>query len=443
MFRMKNGLRNLVLSVVASASVLLLASDILADTFKMKDGRTIECEVVREEDTFWVVKLASGQTEYLDKADVREVIRTAPAKPAETKPAEAKPEAAKPADSAQKKDEPAKTTPPASTAAPSKDGAKRPRSIDGVSRVAVLNFGPPSAWQGKIDSTVGIQINAKAWKDAIPLLEKDKVDVVVVRVNSGGGYLLELTRFHDVFENEYKKRFRTVAWIESAISAACMSPWVIEEWYFMPEGNAGACTGWFGNLQMMQGPELLEVLYQMEKVSALGRHAKEIMRSMQIVEPLSCNIDANNNVTWFQDETGKYLVNPAGEILTFNARDAVKYGFAKGIAATEEELVKVMGLNEVEFVGKAATKYIDDNMKKNDEADKTWQDVLRKYLVAVNGAVALQGEQNRDRRLIEVGVAKRHLNKLEDLLKVNPLLSGQLRPGWMQEQRELLKQLAQ
>ncbi len=65
-------------------------------------------------------------------------------------------------------------------------------------------------------------------------------------------------------------------------------------------------------------------------------------------------------------------------------------------------------------------------MRKNDEAEKTWQDVARKYEIAIRGAIALQGEQNRDRRLMEVGVAKRHLAKLEDLLKINP---NPLRPA--------------
>ncbi len=75
---------------------------------------------------------------------------------------------------------------------------------------------------------MGIQINAKAWRDAIPLLEKDNTDVVVVRINSGGGYLSELEKFPRGLPDDYKRRWRTVTWVESAISAACMSPWVIE-----------------------------------------------------------------------------------------------------------------------------------------------------------------------------------------------------------------------
>src|SRR5690606_38032767 len=137
------------------------------------------------------------------------------------------------------------------------------KSAPGVRRIAILNFGPPSSWQNEVDSTVGIQISADAWKRAVPLLEKDNVTDVIVRINSGGGLLAELGKFNEVYEKEYKPRFRTVAWIESAISCAAMSPWVLEEFYFLPEGNIGACTGWSGRLSAVKGLELEMVLLQM------------------------------------------------------------------------------------------------------------------------------------------------------------------------------------
>jgi GxxExxY protein len=59
----------------------------------------------------------------------------------------------------------------------------------------LLNFGAPSCWQGKIESGVGDVITAKAFREAIPLLEKDGVTDVVIRINSGGGLGLEVERF--------------------------------------------------------------------------------------------------------------------------------------------------------------------------------------------------------------------------------------------------------
>lgn len=429
--------KTLALGLVASAAVLLAAHTALADKILLKNGDTIVCEIIKEEADWYVVKV-DGRTEYIEKANVRTVTRDekpAEAKPAETKPAEVKPVEVKPEEK-----KPEEKKPDAATLSGAKKPEAKARAVSGATRVAILNFGPPSSWQGKIDNTVGIQINAKAWREAIPLLEKDNVDVVVVRINSGGGYLAELEKFHEVFQNEYKRKFRVVAWVESAISAAAMSPWVIEEFYMMPEGNIGACTGWFGNLQAVKGVELLEVLHMMERVSKLGKRDPKIMRAMQIQEPLSCNIDTETgNVTWFQDNSGQYLVNKGNEILTLNSRDAVKFKFAKAVAATPDELAKAMNINEVEWAGQQAIAYIDKNMRENDRADKKWQEIAEKYIIAISAAAQLP---DRERRLVEVGVARRHLDELEKLLSINPLLVGQLPPGWMRQQRDLIKELS-
>ena len=140
------------------------------------------------------------------------------------------------------------------------DAKKDEPKHSGATRVAILNFGCPSEWQGKYGDMVGLQVNADSFRRAIPLLEKDHTDLVVIRVKSGGGALSELAKFHEVFEKEYKPKFRVVAWIESAISAAAMSPWVIEEMYFYPQGNIGACTGWHGDLVAVKGMQLEMIL---------------------------------------------------------------------------------------------------------------------------------------------------------------------------------------
>lgn len=317
---------------------------------------------------------------------------------------------------------------------------KKP-SASGVTRVAILNFGPPSEWQGTAGNMVGTVVNAKAWEDAIPMLEKDNVDVVVVRINSGGGLLAEMAPFQNLYEKKYKPRFRTVGWVESAISCAAMSPYVLEEFYFMPEGNLGACTGWHGNLEAIKDEGLSDILYRMEQVSAMGKRDPKIMRAMQIQEPLSANIDDNGNVTFFQDESGSIKVNAPKRILTLTADVAEKIKFSRGTAATKEELAKAMGLGEVEWVGKAASDYIDQNMRKNDTAEKKFGVIYGKYAMAVQAAASLQD----DRRKTEVGVAKRHLEELKQVAKLNPnlpLLNINKPWGmWVSEQEEYLKDL--
>jgi hypothetical protein len=221
-----------------------------------------------------------------------------------------------------------------------------------------------------------------------------------------------------------------------------MSPWVIEEMYFYPQGNIGACTGWHGNLIAVKGVQLEMVLKQMEDVSILGKKDPRIMRAMQIMEPLSVDIDENGEVHWRQDELGQILLNKAKNVFTMNANEAVRTKFAKGIADTKEELAKRMGLQEVEWVGQAATDLIDKSIKETDGVEKNFQSVYRKYNLAIGLAQQLP---DKERRGIELGKAKRLLAEMEQMVKINPNLPGfiGIPDGFFEEQHELIKKLQQ
>mgnify|MGYP000956376617 CR=1 FL=1 len=429
-------LRNLVVGLAAGAAILAAASNAWADKIVLKDGRIVEGTILEDDPDFVRIKLADGKIEIHYKIDISRVERDAkeaPKKPDAEKKDEKKDDA-KPAATEGKKDESA----PGAISG-KKPEPKKARAVTGATRMAILNFGPPSAWQGKVESMVGVQVNSAAWRTVMPMLEKDNVDVVVVRVNSGGGYTFELERFHEIFR-EYKKKWRTVVWVESAISAACMSPWIIEEWYFLPEGSAGGNTEWSGGMVASKGQRLAEILHQMELVSREAKRDPKIMRSMQIVEPLTANIDDQGNVTYFNDLSGQYTINPPGQVLVITARDAVKFKFARGIAATPEELGKVMGLNEMVIAGQEATAFIDKNMRDNEKASQEWEVTAVKYQVAIGAA---RGIADREARMRELGIARRHLSTLEKLLSVNPMLERlNLGEGWIEQQKQLIKDLS-
>jgi len=416
MFRMSKAIKSMMFALVGACAVLAATTQALADKLHLKDGRVLEGEVVREGDGFvyFKVKVGSIEQEQFFMLDQVEKIE----KDSETK------------------------APASTTTKPGTDATTKKSPADGVRKIAILNFGPPSSWQGVVESTVGIQISADAWKRAVPMLEKDGVTDVVVRINSGGGLLAELAKFNEVYEQEYKPKFRTVAWIESAISCAAMSPWVLEEFYFMPDGNIGACTGWSGRLSAIKGVQLEMVLYQMEEASRKGKKDPKIMRAMQIQEPLSATIDERTGqVTWFQDVTsGEYVVNPEGQVLTMTANEAVKLKFGKAVAATPDELARAMGYEEYVWAGKEATDFIDNNMRDNDKADKNWQVAAEKYQRTVGVAAQIQ---DRQRRGAEVGIARRHLNEMKRLFSGNPNFGWMYLPNeeWFQEQEELLKRL--
>lgn len=406
--------------LAVAAATLLSTATAMADKIHLNDGRVLEGTVEREGDGFVYFRVVIGGIENVQFFTTDQFKKLEKASDATE---EAPVEDAKRAATAKA------------------DSSARSGGKGKATRVAILNFGAPGYWNGEIDDTVGIQISAQAWEDAIPLLEKDDVDVVVVRINSGGGLLLEMVKFFDVFQEEYKPRFRTVAWVESAISAAAMSPWSVEEFYMLPQGSIGACTGWSGALEAVDGWELEDVLYLMEQMSAAAGRNPAIMRSMQIMEPLSCDIDeTTGEVTWYQTEDGDHLVNPAGRILTFNATDAVKFKFAKGIASTKEELVRAMGLQEVEWVGQRAADYIDENMRASDRTQKRLALVYTQYADTVAAAAAAQDEQTRG---AFVAKARRYLNQLRSWVSVNPNFQYfyPLDDEWFQQQEQMLRDL--
>lgn len=413
MSRITHSIRTLMFTLAAVAVLFAAATQALADKLHLKDGRVLEGEVVREGDgfVFFKVRVGSLEQEQFFTSDQILKIERDTAAPAGNS---AKVDAAK---------------------------AKGP-TAGATKRIAILNFGAPSSWQGEIDDTVGIQVSADAWRKAVPMLEKDGVTDVVVRINSGGGLLLELQRFLEVYEKEYKPRFRTVAWVESAISAAAMSPWCLEEFYFLPEGNIGACTGFSGRLNAIKGVQLELVLMQMEEASKQGKRNPLIMRAMQIQQPLSATIDpVTGQVSWFPDtKTGEIIVNPDGEVLTLTAGIAVRLKFGKAIAATPDELARAMGYEEWEWAGKEATAFIDRNMRENDKADKQWQVAYEKYERTAQVAAQIQ---DRQRRGAEVGIARRHLNELKRLFSGNSnfaLMYG-ADDEWFREQEERLRRI--
>jgi len=128
----------------------------------------------------------------------------------------------------------------------------------------------------------------------------------------------------------------------------------IEEIYFMPEASYGGSVAFSsqgGTAKAMEGAGLEQMLQYGELASSYGKHNPLIMRAMQIQIPLSVDIDEDGVAHWREDLEGRYIVNTPDRILTFNSQQAMKYGFAKGIASTKDELVEKMGYKEWVEVG--------------------------------------------------------------------------------------------
>lgn len=393
------------------------------DRVILKDGKVLEGIITREVDGYiWIKVTTSGieQVEFISPSAIERIERDVATDPAGPEPIKV------------------------DIREQSKPGSFTRRA--GVMRAAIIT----------LEDTVGIYMTAKALHDAIPLLEEEGVDIVIFKINSGGGLLLEIQRLSDVIHYEYKPRFRTVAWIESAISAAAMTAHCIEEIYFMREGNYGACTAFSGALEQVEGRGLEDILFAMEKISARGGYRPEIMRSMQVEDGLSCTIDENGDVEWAPNEEGQYLVNPQGRILTFNSAQALKYKFSKGTAASHHDLVSLMGYNEVDWVGATKPGFAypisraEEAQLKYRRQVKEDEDRTREYFIIYDTAIAMaQGIQDRQDRGKFVNRARRYLRNIERMVRNNPnfalLILGLPDPEqfeeWLELQEEILRNL--
>ncbi|MCE2966001.1 MAG: hypothetical protein ACK55O_14055 [Phycisphaerales bacterium] len=427
------------------AAVLCPSMGWASDTVTLASGETLTGTIERDEGDVIVIRvLREGKEErvFLTRQEVLKIVRGT----ADTQPSKIQ----KDASSAT-----APASPGSSGPAPAKEGAKaqgaggqkksddpKLQALTGrPTRVAVLNFGGPSSWKlGNGANQVGEMAIAEHFVGALPLLKKDNVDVVIIRVNSPGGYTTEVTEFHNIFR-EYKKHFRCAAWIEWGISAAAMSPWVFEEIYMYPEGALGGATSHFNGVAAVEGFDLEKTLYRMELASAEGKKHPFIARAMQIQAALSVNIDENGNVTYFQDETGQRVINGSSKVLTLTSKDAYDIKVSKGTAATFEELMGVMGISEWETAGAEATKFVDDGIRRMNVAREEIVITMQRYQMALGAAA---GTRDMDARRREVGVARSQLTRMRKWMEENPLLGlnvGLQGMGWFTEQDRLLRDL--
>jgi hypothetical protein len=346
-----------------------------------------------------------------------------------------------------------------------------PKIERSVPRGAVITMGE----RGEKDM-VGVFMTAEILKRMIPLLEEEQVDIVVLRFYSGGGALIEIKPLSDTIHFEYKKRFKTVGWIESAISAAAMTAHCIEDIYFTSQGNYGGCTGFSGRLNAMKGRGLEEVLIMMEMISERGGKDPKIMRAMQIDSApdalqrlqisapdgsLSANIDENGDVKWFQDTTsGKYVVNPTANgtihILTFTSEQAERFKFSRGTADTLDELTAKMGYKEIEWVGEKTkgslwpiSKAEKINMAfraKTHKDQELFNSYWRNYQFNI---AAARGEQDRQARGPYINKARQELENIKRMVRNNPnlalfqmnMLMEEFKE-WLAEQEKFLRELS-
>lgn len=207
-------------------------------------------------------------------------------------------------------------------------------------RVVFVTLGAPGM------DAIGPYINAASLRASLEKLPKDNpVDVLVLRINSTGGLLAEVPRLSDLIE-ERKGTSRVVVWVDRALSAAALTSLTASTIVMTPEGTIGSAVTFVrrgGKAEALAGADLEKALAVGEAVAKRGKHEPMLVRSMQVSEPLSCDLGAAGPVNWKQDESGSEVVNKTGEILTLTGEQAAKYGLAVGVADSKDALMKLIG----------------------------------------------------------------------------------------------------
>jgi len=353
------------LLVLAAAAAMLFAATADGATVRLNDGRVLEGEIVRETDSFLYVRVMIGgvaKDELVLRSDVASIERDEP---------EATEKPRKPSFEDDEFDD---------------DEADAPR--DGAVRVAFIT----------LEEMVGPYMFAPALSEAVDQLEGERIDIVILRINSGGGALVEIEPLMDVIEDEIKPEYRVAAWIESAISAAAMTASICEEIYFMSEGNLGAATGFrqtSSGAESMQGRGLEQVLAMMEEVSRRGQKDPLIMRAMQVPTNLSCDFASDGSVIWRNDLQGEHIVSTEDGILTFDSQTAIKYKYAQAVADTKDELMRAMGVSDWVEAGEDADEVM---VRHREEVDRGTPQVGK--LWTLFNIAAEDGDYTRARRYL-------------------------------------------
>ena len=268
------------LLVIAALAVVMATQAVFAlDKVTLKNGEVYEGEILRETDSAVWMKRRVGTVEFEEfvlKEEIASIERDVDTPGDGTK---------------------------------SRDGAKereaRQKAIaSGATKVCFISLGDKE----NNKEMVGMYIYGDALRDSMKALlelpEEEQPDIVVLVVDSGGGYTAETKPLSDVIHLEMKKHFRVVVWVESAISAASFISFNAEEIYMKPEGHIGGTVQYIGGpggAKASEGRELLEVLELGEMISKRGRRDPLVMRAMQTTTLLTADVNERTGEVKFYD----------------------------------------------------------------------------------------------------------------------------------------------
>lgn len=372
--KLRNRRGTLVLLYGLALAIALCVSGVrsaLADTVKLKSGKTYECEVVEEHEDWIQIRITIGsivQDYTLMRSDIESITRAGDAgtgtdqKKAEvrsggTDTAAGKSKAAEPSDLVNKK-------------------------------VFVI----------PMRGMVGQYFRQDKLKEAIDAARPFDPDVIVLEIDSPGGLLTEIYKMRD-YLSEVRDEFRIVTWIKSAISAAAMTSFNTREMYFRSDGHIGAATAFNGATGVaLQGKELEEWLEYARELFVDAGYSPFIAQAM-IKRDYWLSVDVvplpngDVKITWHDDDSGKEILSRPDENLVLTAHQAKLYGLSHGTADTNEEFARLLHLDGWVEVSDEGRKIMENWFSTVERADKDIPLFSKQLQLYGDGSVASMRKQ--------------------------------------------------
>lgn len=196
---------------------------------------------------------------------------------------------------------------------------------------------------------VGLEITARLLRELVA--EADKAgpgQIIVLEIDSHGGMLTEAYRFADVFKDA-RARHRVVAWVNKrAVSVAALLAFEAQDIYMFPESALGQ-TPPVGHAHPDVGALRQATEDTVKRATAAG-HPAELITA--IMNPTGCwyvrRTGADKAEFFTQEPMPKDALQlcPKGEPLMLTSQTALECGAIRGIAGTEVELARLLGLPE-------------------------------------------------------------------------------------------------
>ena len=331
-----------------------------ADTLKLKDGRTFEGKLVRQDADKVVFTVRVGASKVAMEFDRRKVasIVVGPSKTTGRKPTGAK-------------------------------AARRTTDVElpaGPVPPPIVKYDGPTYYliplHGDIGETVVAKLLEKAMKDAL----KRKPNVVVLEVDSLGGMVGEAEKIVTVIRR-YNKKLRIVSYIDKAESAAVVCAFATREIYMSPSAKMGAATAWVPSLPWL--PDKIEEKMQSSwrataRIAAeTGGHSVLLAEAMidRDMELYVLEQGGKKVVKRGGGGKGRAVVSRKGDVLTLTAREAAACGLSAGTVGGYDELGKKLGFanwTECKGIGPALAKYwVTVNKHLEQRAKKLFRDLAR------------------------------------------------------------------